>query len=354
MAIRILLAGTAKKGLIGAGTCPPLERALLDEGFQIGNVENSQILISINHNDSIFKKFYCNAIQDKLSFLVLLEPKSVFPSQYSPKILAKYSKCFYPGNRSRQSLDQEMLGWPYLFNENPARPEPVEMKLSDYLESVLSEQIFDLGRWNARANQITMIAANKVSPTNENLYNLRRSLASSLPNESLKLYGPLWSESLLNQVLHRLAVLVFALKSGYRPNLKSLFGALGKSYPAALGEVVNKHAILKDSKFSLVVENSSENITEKLFDSLINGAIPIYIGPDLQYSGIPSGVALQGLSDAKSITEMLENISAQDISQYLRAIEDFLKSSVFEQVWNADNVYMRIASEISETIREAR
>ena len=353
MTIKILLAGTANKNLIGVGTCPPLERALFDEGFAIGDFKDSQILININHSNSVYNKFYSRAAQDKFSFLVLLEPISVFPSQYSPRVLGKYSRCFYPGNRSRQGSDDEMLGWPYLFNENPAKPAPVALKLSDYLGTVFSEDIFSWDRWNSRANQVTMIAANKVSPTNENLYSQRRKLARSLSPETLKLYGPLWSDPLRIQLHHRLAVLVFALKSGYKPNLKSLFGELGKSYPAALGKVKNKHLVLRDSKFSLVIENSSENVTEKLFDALINGAIPIYIGPNLQYSNIPGDVAIQGLCDEKSIAEMLEGFSSRDASQYLDAIRDFLQSSTFRDVWDAEKVYRRIASEISKIVQEA-
>jgi len=354
VAIKILLAGTAKKGHIGVGTCPPLEQALLEEGFELGNVDNSQALINLNHNRTSLKIFNSRAAHEKFSFLVLLEPKSVYPSQYAPKILEKYNRCFYPGNRLRQSLEEEVLGWPYLFNENPANPGAVEITLSDYLAEVFAEQIFEPVRWSSRKNEITMIAANKVSPTNENLYKIRRIFANSLAPDTLKLYGPLWSESFLNQLRHRLAVLVFSLKSGYSPNLKSLFGDLGKSYPAAIGTVKNKHTVLRDSKFSLVIENSSENITEKLFDALINGAIPIYIGPDLQKSDIPPQVAIQGVKDANSILEILGTISVEEISQHLESISQFLQSSAFLDVWSASNVYRRIASEISKTIRSAQ
>ena len=353
MVIKVVVAGTAKKGHFGVGTCPPLERALLDEGFELGNLENSQVLINLNHNRSSLRIFNSRSVHEKFSFLVLLEPKSVYPSQYAPKILEKYSSCFYPGNRSRQSLEEEVLGWPYLFNENPANPGAVEIKIADYLAEVFAEQIIEPARWGSRKSQITMIAANKVSPTTENLYNLRRIIASSLAPGTLKLYGPLWSESFLTQLRHRLAVLVFSLKSGYIPNLRSLFGDLGKSYPAALGTVQNKHTVLRDSKFSLVIENSSENITEKLFDSIINGAIPIYIGPDLQESGIPPRVAIQGVKDANSIIEILDNISVEEISQRLETISHFLQSSAFLDVWSASHVYRRIASEILKTIRAA-
>ncbi|CAN2170228.1 hypothetical protein MCEMRH37_00029 [Candidatus Nanopelagicaceae bacterium] len=347
MTLKIVIAGTANNGLSGIGTCPTLEKAFLDLGFELGNLEDSQVLVNLNHNSSAVEKFRRSPIPNKLQFLIALEPISVFPAQYSKKVLNSYNYRFYPGNVRRQESSSEILGWPYLFNENPAAPKPIELPLIEYLTEVFSEQIFDFDRWSGRKNFLTMIAANKVSPTNENLYGLRRKIASSLSPEVLRLYGPLWADPLPVQVRHRLGVFAFCLKSHYLPNFFSLFGELGKRYPCALGSIKDKHSVLRNSKFSLVIENSSENITEKLFDSLINGAIPIYIGPNLETSGIPEGVAIQGLRDSESISDYLQVISEEEIRQHLVAITNFLKSPNFLNIWENESVFGRIAREIS-------
>lgn len=347
MTIKIVITGTANNGHTGVGTCPPLERALLDLGFEIGNLENSQVLITLNHNNRAVREFNKTVSRNKQLFLIALEPKSVYPSQYTKRTLALYDYCYFPGNLHRQESGSEILGWPYLFNENPANPKPAELPLSDYLTRVFLEQIFDIDCWNRRENVLTMVAANKVSPTNENLYGLRREIVSSLGPEVLKLYGPLWNDSLTVQAKHRLGVLAFSLRSHYIPDFRSIFGELGKRYPSALGAVKDKHSILRNSKFSLVIENSSENITEKLFDSLINGSIPIYIGPNLQNSGVPEGVAIQGLKDAQSISNYLRRISDVEVNQHLAAISDFLKSTAFLDVWENRAVFERIAQKIS-------
>lgn len=347
MTLKIVIAGTANNGQAGTGTCPTLEKAFLDLGFELGNLENSQVLVNLNHNSRAVEKFRRNPVPNKLQFLIALEPISVFPAQYSKKVLNSYNYRFYPGNVRRQESSSGILGWPYLFNENPSSPKSIELSLTEYLTENFSEQIFDFDHWSERKNFLTMIAANKVSPTNENLYGLRRKIASSLSPEFLKLYGPLWVDPLSVQVRHRLGVFVFSLKSHYLPNFLSLFGKLGKRYPCALGSIKDKHSVLRGSKFSLVIENSSENITEKLFDSLINGAIPIYIGPNLESSGIPNGVAIQGLRDSESISDYLQNISEEDIRQHLIAIYSFLKSPVFSNTWENEAVFGRIAREIS-------
>lgn len=347
MTQRVVLTGTANDGKTGVGTCPPLERALLDLGFELGGLDDSRVLVTLNHNNSAVKEFDRNSMTNKLKILIALEPKSVFPAQYKLNTLGLYDYCFYPGNMRRQESSFGILGWPYLFNENPAAPKPSELPLSDYLKDGFLGQIFDFDRWNARDNVLTMIAANKVSPTNENLYGLRRKIARHLSPAIFKLYGPLWDESIRAQVKHRLGVLAFSLRSHYLPNLSSIFGDLGRRYPSALGSIKDKHSVLRNSKFSLVIENSSENITEKLFDSLINGAIPIYIGPNLQSSGIPEAVAIQGLRDAESISNHIQRISEKEVRQYLIAISDFLKSTAFLNVWENEAVFRRIALEIS-------
>ena len=347
MTLKIVLSGTANNGQTGTGTCPVLEKAFLDLGFELGTLENSQVLVNLNHNRSAVEQFRRSPILKKLQFLIALEPVSVFPAQYSKKVLNSYSYRFYPGNVRRQETSSEILGWPYLFNENPAAPKPIELPLIEYLTEIFLEQIFEFDRWTGRKNLLTMIAANKVSPTNENLYGLRRKIASSLSPEVFKLYGPLWADPLPVQVRHRLGVFAFSLKSRYLPNFLSLFGELGKRYPCALGSIKNKHSVLRNSKFSLVIENSSENITEKLFDSLINGAIPIYIGPNLEMSGIPRGVAIQGLRDSESISDYLQMISEEEIRQHLLAISNFLKSPAFLNIWENEAVFGKIAREIS-------
>lgn len=346
-----MITGTANNGRTGVGTCPVLEEAFLQQGFELGNLDDSQILVSLNHNASASRKFRNNGQSNKSFFLIALEPKSVYPAQYSQRILNLYDHCFFPGNIERQQTSSGILGWPYLFNQNPASPKSSETLLSDHLNLMFQNQIFDLKNWIQRKSSLTMVAANKVSPTNENLYGLRRGIASLLGPEELKLYGPLWSSSLIEQAKHRLGVLAFSLKSYHFPNLISIFGALGRQYPCALGPVEDKHSILRDSKFSLVIENSSENITEKLFDAMINGAIPIYIGPNLQKSGIPDGVAIQGLSDAKSISRRIHTISEEEVSQHLLAISEFLQSPDFLNVWDNYSAFNKVANEISLRIR---
>ena len=51
---------------------------------------------------------------------------------------------------------------------------------------------------------------------------------------------------------------------------QTLYGNLFTKYKPIIGVIPNKHSIIQKYKFSLVIENSSDYCSEKLFDAIIN------------------------------------------------------------------------------------
>ena len=154
-----------------------------------------------------------------------------------------------------------------------------------------------------------MVASNKVCPVRSANYALRRELARSLSTTDLSVYGGLWTESIGVKAFHRIAVLVAAIKQGTVPNLRQIYGNLFVSYRTAKGTIDDKHELLKQSKFSLVIENSNRTITEKIFDSLINGCIPIYVGPNLEICNLPPIVAYEINGSPEEIKKLRERVA---------------------------------------------
>lgn len=346
MSTKVALSGTAKKGMSGKGVCPGLELALESLGFEIVDFKNSEILINLNHNEASYKKFNQKSNRSNKCFLIALEPISVYPAQYREKIQRKYSFVFFPGNALRQSSLGQFLPWPYVFNENPSSPKHEEISVGAYLSQSRANNLYRLENWKRRKHVITAIAANKISPTSSNLYTLRQELFRNLPVSLFNLYGPLWNDDYFEIIKHRLSVAVYSLKSGFIPNPISILSGMASKYPSARGPVNNKHSILSDSKFSLVIENSNENVTEKLFDSLINGSIPIYIGPKLNSVGLPEHLAIEGLVTSTSIVDYIGQISDDEVSRHLKAITNFVHSKNFLEFWSANHVWESIALEI--------
>lgn len=108
-----------------------------------------------------------------------------------------------------------------------------------------------------------------------------------------------------------------------------LFGY--KPFPSYRGSVINKGDIYKNSKFAYCFENTKnlENyITEKIFDAMMYGCVPIYWGAQNILDFIPKECFLdrRDFSNQKSLHEYLKNMSAEAYMTYQRAIYDFLRS----------------------------
>jgi hypothetical protein len=113
-----------------------------------------------------------------------------------------------------------------------------------------------------------------------------------------------------------------------------------------LKRIYNKHLILEKSKFALTIENSNSYASEKIFDALINGSIPIYVGPKLESLGLPQDIAIEADLFSTSLIEILSNLDEPKIQSLINAGNSFLKTSDFKSKWTAESVYEEIGFEI--------
>jgi hypothetical protein len=235
---------------------------------------------------------------------------------------------------------------------NPAVPDVRDPELVKILDSIPQNSWFDYVSWNKRSHKLVMIAANKVSPISKSNYSMRRNLASSIDTEILEVFGPLWGGSYYQKIYHRIAVLVAAIKQGTFPNLPQIYASLFKKYKASRGVLADKHKLLRESKFTLVVENSNFIVTEKIFDAFINGSIPIYVGADLKLFGVPSGLAIESSGNPKDIESIVKNLSEVEVKEHLKALQNFVTSEYFLSNWPADKVYLKIADKVKSYLDE--
>lgn len=113
----------------------------------------------------------------------------------------------------------------------------------------------------------------------------------------------------------------------------------------------DKFSVIKDYKFTFCFENSimSGNITEKIFDAIFAGSVPIYYGaPDIkQY--IPSDVFID-FNDFKSPDDLLDflvKINESDYQKYIDAMERFIKSNGYKKFSQE-----AFAHEVTETLKQ--
>jgi hypothetical protein len=320
----------------------PILQKLESRGHKLTSEFDADFLLAINHDPHALSKFG-SKYPDRPKFLLRTEPPSVFPKQYSANISKLYDVIITPGG-SRDLQDESFYLWPYYYLKSPFF---IDENLADIKEIVnerYSDHLYEMNSWKKRTIFCSFIASNKISPTDEGFYGLREEIVSANKLGLISIFGYGWNASVIERISQRIAMLRFSLLNLQSVALGIFFKGLFKRYKTN-GEIENKHSIMLQSKYSLVIENSPHFLTEKIFDSFINGSIPIYLGPDLSEFGIPSNCYIQAPPDCKKILELIANLEQGGSQELLLGIQDFLKSKEFEE-FLGDSVYDQVVDQM--------
>jgi hypothetical protein len=127
------------------------------------------------------------------------------------------------------------------------------------------------------------------------------------------------------------------------------------AFPSYRGEVADKATALENAKFSYVYENSrglDDYITEKIFDSLVCGCIPVYWGADNIADRIPADCFIdrRQFSTTAVVHEFLLSMKPPEFEQRQAAIQDFLASAQAREC-SLEVFAKSIAHGIEENIR---
>lgn len=174
-----------------------------------------------------------------------------------------------------------------------------------------------------------MIAKNKEMrrPSDVSLYQERLRLVRGFEQHApdrFSLYGKAWDippvvpglggrfVKLLQQWRHE--------RSGTRP------------FPSWRGTIGSKDDVLQRAKFSLCYENLRGGpgyITEKLFDCMVNGCLPVYVGASDIAARVPAECYLDGarFGDSADLIAHLEGIGEAEFSSRQRSMQAFLRSA---------------------------
>ena len=106
--------------------------------------------------------------------------------------------------------------------------------------------------------------------------------------------------------------------------MKSTFKPLGE-FPIA----DSKYKTLGNYDFSLAIEptiSKFNSICEKIFDPMLSGSIPIYLGQEINHIPKNTYIRINKNSTAKDIIYIIENISEDKKNEYRKNIFKFLNS----------------------------
>jgi len=231
-------------------------------------------VISINDTD---RKLISNLMRHpkEKCFLLISEPPVVLPQPHDRKMIEYFGKIF---THFDDFIDNQHY-FKYYF------PQP-RLKMIDNLPNFWEKKL------------CTLINCNKDFKHPKALYGERRKVISFFTETGeFDLYGIDWG-----------------------------------GYPAWKGPVQAKWDVLKNYKFCFCYENMCEQrgyITEKIFDALVAGCVPIYWGATNIADYIPKEcfVDRRDFASENDLYQFIKNIDRETHASYVEAIRNFLASS---------------------------
>lgn len=187
-----------------------------------------------------------------------------------------------------------------------------------------------------RLERTVVVASNKISFIDGEMYSLRRECQHLLPD--IDLYGTGWNATSIRSALEAAKALGIAVFSKY-PISKTAFRnylARRKNY---LGFSTNKLDTLSRYRQSLVIENYKGYLSEKLFDSFFAGTLPIYVGPPVHSFGIPRDLVIEANPNPTSIVEAINIGKNLDLSKWRARCWEFLNDPSVRKKWDLNEVF---------------
>ena len=325
---------------------PVFYKELELRGYDLTELLSGDFLLCINHDPVAYRNFIQRGNPRKNTILIRTEPKSVYPAQYTNKIENLYGLVI------SQSLIKEnfdvtnFMHHAYTFQAMHGGP-----SFSDpSLELLFNESEFHLKfnskSWEFREKKIVMLASNKFSPVKNSGYSIRRKIAKIYKDcELLEIYGMNWNSPFIYKLYLFLAMVKFNISSGFLPALN--LNQIKKIKSTSIkGRIANKLELLNSSQFLIIVENSPDCLTEKIFDAFFCGVIPIYCGADLTKVGIPNSTYIKLNWDLSNLKEIIDSLHTLDVQNYLTSIFNFIRSDQFWLVWTEKAAYTKIVDRI--------
>ena len=327
---------------------PVFYKELELHGYEMTELMSGDFLLCINHNPVTYKNFMQRGNPNKNSILIRTEPKSVYPAQYTDKIENLYGLVLSPGLIQDNFDLTNFIYHPYTFQVMHGGP-----SFSDpSLELLFNESEFHLKFstkiWKFRKKKIVMLASNKFSPVKNSGYSIRRKVAKIYKDSKLlEIYGMYWKSSFFFKLYLFLGMVKFNIRSGFIPALN--LNQIKKIKSTSIKDrIANKLELLNNSQFLIIVENSSDSLTEKIFDAFFCGVIPIYCGADLAKVGIPNSTFIKLNWDLSNLEEIIDSLDTLDVQNYLDSIFNFIRSDQFWLLWTEKAVYSKIVDKIDQ------
>lgn len=278
-----------------------------------------------------FKKFK-KAKADLISILFLWEPPVVSPKNYK---LSNHYIFDYVITWNENLIDNKKY---FKFN---------------YPQMNINKPIHELNF--SEKKFCTMVCSNKQSKIKNELYSKRLEVINyfEFTSDQFDFYGVGWLDKpifLGYSKFHRYLKTII-----WYANCKSI-----RNFKNYKGTITNKLEAISNYKFTISFENQKNlrgYVTEKIFDCLISGTVPIYLGSENISEIIPFKcfIDYRDFNSIQELVDYLRNIDERDYEDYLLQAKEFLKSDFFkiftysEQIRELNNYIDRFEDEFRRT-----
>ena len=260
--------------------------------------------------------------------MILWEPKEINAKLYKPSILSDYGHIFSPSTEWLTGSNVHHFNWP---------------------QGKATRKIQTDRKWLKRKHKFVLIGSNKYSVCKGELYSLRRTvLKNHKTKKFIDLFGHGWNKSFIYDFKDVVSSLIKTNYKNYSINSIRLFA---RKYTNYQGISLNKNDTLNKYKFALIIENSTEYISEKLFEALENECIVLYVGGNLKENDLNKNIAIQASTNTADVFDKLNKILNLSNKEHLvllkRQQKEYLK--IVEE-WNNYKILGQIARESMQVL----
>lgn len=238
----------------------------------------------------------------KSTVAVIAEPVIVRPDLYKERIFRSYLDCITISSERAQRLGINTV------IDLPVHPP----------ELYSSEAVRD--------RRICLVAGHKFSASKFSNYGLRRKLLKSDFSKRIDLYGPDWLDPIWLELRRRIFAARLQLSHLGDFSVSECLGDVGKVFTSYKGIMDSNFNLMSRYQLSLVIENQSDYVSEKVWISMARGAVPLYIGPSLKLvSPDLANSVFQVEPNLEAIRNIIDNASEEEINHKRQSGYNFLK-----------------------------
>lgn len=277
------------------------KKCIVDKLAALQSSKYDSLSVSFNHDPRM------KIPSADFKVLLLFEPQAVMPWQYKRRNYLEFNLVIPMSLWRAKRLGFEHYAFQSYAFEGLDSPEFIEQ----------------------RDKRIVMINSAKFSSGCTSLYGLRRATSKQLYSLGLdySLYGENWRMPKRVELKKRLVSLRNSFVAREKICVNELLSHFLYRYPEYCGRVENKLKLLAQVQLSLVIENDLDDITEKLFDSLYAGAVPIYVGPEFskEFPQLERCI-IRADASVDNIIEIVQKTTSEEIQGRRLAIDEFLSN----------------------------